>query len=126
VYRALAEATAFGARAIVERFREEGVPIERIVAIGGVARKSPFVVQIVSDVLNMPIDVPASDQCVALGAAIFAAVAAGLYPDIPSAQKALCAPVEKTYIPDSSRTGVYDRLYTKYKKLGAFVESQVN
>jgi L-ribulokinase len=124
VFRALAEATAFGARAIVERFREEGVPIEGIAGIGGVARKSSFVMQIVSDVLNMPIDVIANDQCVASGAAMFAAVAAGLYPDIGAAQKALLAPVEKTYVPNPERAAVYDGLYGQYQVLGAFVEDR--
>jgi L-ribulokinase len=125
VFRALVESTAFGARAIIERFRDEGVAIEGVIAIGGVARKSPFVMQIIADVVKMPINVPASDQCVALGAAIFAAVVAGLYPDIPSAQQMLCAPIEKTYIPNPARARLYDIIYSKYKTLGAFVESQL-
>ncbi|MDR0584283.1 MAG: ribulokinase [Treponema sp.] len=124
VYRALAEATAFGARAIVERFREEGVAIEGIIGVGGVARKSPFVMQIIADVLNMPISVPAGDQPVALGAAMFAAVAAGLYPDIPAAQKAICAPIENTYNPNPREVGIYEKLYGDYKTLGAFVEKE--
>ena len=124
VYRALAEATAFGARAIVERFREEGVAIEGIIGIGGVARKSSFVMQIIADVLNMPIHIPANDQAVALGAAMFAAVAAGLYPDIPAAQKALCAPVDRIYTPNSRNVKIYEDLYRRYKTLGAFVEEQ--
>jgi L-ribulokinase len=122
VYRALAEATAFGARAIVERFREEGVAVEGIIGVGGVARKSPFVMQIIADVLNMPISVPAGDQPVALGAAIFAAVAAGIYPDIQAAQAAICAPLEKTYVPRKREVEIYDRLYRNYLKLGAFAE----
>jgi L-ribulokinase len=123
-YRALAEATAFGARAIVERFRDEGVAIEGIIGIGGVAKKSSLVMQILADVLNMPISIPAGDQSVALGAAMFAAVAAGLYPDIPAAQKALCSPIEKTYNPQPREAGIYGKLYQEYKKLGAFVEEQ--
>jgi len=122
VYRALAEATAFGARAIVERFKEEGVAIEGIIGIGGVAKKSPLIMQIIADVLNMSIHIPSGDQSVALGAAMFAAVAAGLYPDIPAAQKALCSPIENIYTPDSAVVKVYDELYKKYKALGAFVE----
>jgi L-ribulokinase len=122
VYRALAEATAFGARAIAERFREEGVAIEGIIGVGGVAKKSPFVMQILADVLNMPIHVPAGDQSVALGAAMFAAVTAGLYPDIPAAQKQLCAPIENTYAPNPAAVQVYEKLYQDYKTLGAFAE----
>ncbi|MCL2472983.1 MAG: ribulokinase [Treponema sp.] len=125
IFRALAEATAFGARAIVERFREEGVAIEGIIGIGGVARKSPFVMQIIADVLNMPIHIPASDQSVALGAAMFAAVAAGLYPDIPAAQKALCSPIDKVYKPDPEKVKIYEELYGRYKTLGVFAEEQI-
>ncbi|MDR1046802.1 MAG: ribulokinase [Treponema sp.] len=125
VYRAFAEATAFGARAIVECFREQGVPIEGIIGVGGVARKSPFIMQILADVLNMPINVPAGDQAVALGAAMFAATAAGLYPDIPSAQAALCSPIEKVYEPNKEMVKVYDGIYKQYRALGAFVENSV-
>jgi L-ribulokinase len=121
IYRALAEATAFGARAIVERFREEGVAIEGIIGVGGVARKSPFMMQIIADVLNMPINIPAGDQSVALGAAIFAAVAAGLYPDIPAAQKAIGSPIENVYNPDPARVKVYETLYRQYGVLGKYV-----
>ena len=122
VYRALAEATAYGARAIVERFREEGVAIEGVIGIGGVARKSPFMMQLIADVLAMPIHVPGKDQAVALGAAMFAAVAAGLYPDIPAAQKAIGSPIETTYTPDPARARQYEPLYRRYKELGALVE----
>ncbi|MDR3147898.1 MAG: ribulokinase, partial [Treponema sp.] len=122
-YRALVDATAFGARAIVERFREQGVAINEIIGIGGVARKSSLVMQTLADVLNMPIKLPANDQSVALGAAMFAAVASGLYPDIPAAQAALCPPIEKTYVPRPERVPVYDSLYTLYRNLGAFAET---
>jgi L-ribulokinase len=122
-YRALVDATAFGARAIVERFREQGVAIDEIIGIGGVARKSSLVMQTLADVLNMPIKVPANDQAVALGAAMFAAAAAGLYPDIPAAQAALCPPIEKTYIPRPEQALVYDSLYKMYQNLGAFAET---
>ena len=125
VYRALVEATAFGARAIVERFREEGVAIEGVIGIGGVARKSPLIMQVIADVLNTPIHIPASDQAVALGAAMFASVAAGLYPDIPSAQKALCSPIEKIYTPNPAAVKAYEELYQRYKALGLFVEDQI-
>ena len=80
--------------------------------------------QILADVLNMPISVPAGDQSVALGAAMFAAVAAGLYPDIPTAQNSLCAPIESTYNPQPREAGIYGKLYQEYRKLGAFVEQQ--
>ena len=78
IFRALVEATAFGSKAIVDRFRNEGVQIDSVIGIGGIALKSPFVMQTLSDVLNMPIKVCKTDQACALGAAMFAATAAGV------------------------------------------------
>jgi L-ribulokinase len=126
IYRALVEATAFGSRAIAERLAEEGVRVEGVIAVGGIARKSPFVMQIMADVLNTRIEVPAIDQTGALGAAMCASVCAGLYPDIPSAQKAMGAPLDTSYEPDGERVKRYDELYRRYKELGKFVESQVH
>jgi L-ribulokinase len=125
VYRALVESAAFGSRAIVERLRSEGVSVERVAAVGGVARKSPLVMQISSDVLGMDISVSASDQSCALGGAMFAAVAAGLYPDVLSAQAAMRAPVERVYRPDPARRATYDRIYKKYQALGHFAEKEM-
>jgi L-ribulokinase len=122
IYRALAEATAFGARAIVERFREEDIPVREINAVGGVARKSPLVMQILADALNMPIRVLGSDQAVALGAAMFAAKAAELYPDIPAAQRGMGAELEKIYAPVPERVTVYNSVYKRYRLLGNFAE----
>lgn len=122
LYRSLVEAAAFGSRAIVERLAAEGVAVERVAAIGGVARKSPLIMQISADVLGMPISVTSSDQSCALGAAMFAAVAAGLYPDVLAAQGAMHAPAERVYEPDPARKAAYDEIYGKYKALGAFVE----
>jgi L-ribulokinase len=123
LYRALVEATAFGARAVVQRFRAEGIPVETVYAVGGVARKSSLVMQILADVLDMPIQVRKSDQSVALGAAMFAAVVSGLYPDVPAAQGVLCPAVEKTYTPNPARTGIYDALYRRYRELGNFEQA---
>lgn len=122
IYRALVEATAFGSRRIMERFEAHEVPIESIRAIGGIARKSPFVMQVCADVLNRPIDVVASDQCCALGAAVFAATICGAYPTVAEAQAALGSPVCKQFTPDPARARIYDDLYAGYKGLGAFVE----
>jgi len=125
LYRALIEAAAFGSRAIVERMRVEGLPVERVVAVGGVARKSPLVMQISADVLGMDIAVSSSDQSCALGGAMFAACVAGLYPSALDAQKAMRAPIERTYLPDRRRRAAYDALYAKYKALGAFAEKEM-
>jgi L-ribulokinase len=125
VYRALVEATAFGARAIVERFRSQGVRIDGAIAIGGIPRKSPFVMQVMADVLDLAIEVPTAEQPVALGAAMFAATAAGLYPRIEDAQRAMASPIEITYHPDRERATLYASLYRAYLALGSFVEKQL-
>ncbi len=125
IFRALIEATAFGARAIAERFRSEGVRIDAVTALGGVAKKSPAIMQIVCDVMNMPIRVPRSEQTCALGAAMFAAVAAGIHPTVESAMKAMGSGVEREYKPEPARAKAYDELYERYKKLAAFVENEL-
>jgi L-ribulokinase len=122
LYRSLIEATAFGSRAIVERFEIEGVPIERIRAIGGVARKSRLVMQIVADVLGKPIEIVSSDQSVALGAAIFASVAAGIYTSVSKAQQAMKSPIEHVVMPNTSTAEAYNKKYRQYLKLGTLVE----
>ncbi|MFZ5941158.1 MAG: ribulokinase [Bacteroidota bacterium] len=124
IFRALVEATAFGARMINERFISEGIRIDGIIALGGVAKKSTFVMQIVCDVLNMPIKVARSEQACALGSAMAAAVVAGIHRDIPAAQKAMGGGFEKIYYPDPARAAMYGRIFEKYRRLGAFVETE--
>lgn len=125
IYRSLVEATAFGSRAIVERFREYGTQIDSAIAIGGVAQKSPFVMQTVADVMNLDVAVPAGDQTVALGAAMFAATAAGLYARVEDAQQAMSAGTQSIFHPDPKRARLYDGLYEKYVALGSFVEHEL-
>ncbi|MGM0366035.1 MAG: ribulokinase [Actinomycetota bacterium] len=125
IFRALVEATAFGAQAIVERFRDEGIEIEDVVGIGGISQKSPFVMQVLADVMDMPVKVAASEQAVALGAAMFGAVAAGLYGDIGQAQKKMGSGFMTTYQPDRKRAEFYKGLYEKYRKLGDSLEEQL-
>ncbi|MBN8215854.1 MAG: ribulokinase [Spirochaetes bacterium] len=124
VFRALVEATAFGAKNIVDRFEKEGVPIKQVVALGGIARKSGFVMQVSADVLGRPIHVVGSDQCCALGSAMAAAVCAGLYPDFTAAQKKMNSGVAKTYHPNPKNAKAYARLYAAYARLGAFIEGE--
>lgn len=121
LFKALVEATAFGARAITERFREEGVPINSVVVIGGISKKSDYVMQTCADVWNCPIDVLESEQSCALGGAIMAAVAAGEYPTVAEAQQVMASPVCKQYLPDASKVGIYDELYQNYQTLGDYV-----
>jgi L-ribulokinase len=123
IFKALVEATAFGSRMINERFVSEGLRIDGVIAIGGVAKKNPFVMQIVADVLNMPIKVASSDHTCALGSAMAASVVAGVYKDVPSAQKAMGGGFEKEYNPDPVRAKKYDTLFKKYIKLGTFIEN---
>lgn len=118
IFRALVEATAFGSRAIMERMAGEGVAVGEVTAIGGIARKSPFVMQTMADILGVPIRVAASDQACALGAAMYAAVAAGVYADIGGAQSAMGAGSDSEYTPDRSRRERYDGLYAEYLRLG--------
>ena len=125
LYRALVDATAFGSRAIVERFQSSGIPIQSAIAIGGVAKKSPFVMQTVANAMNMDIAVSAADQAVALGAAMFAATAAGLHPGVPEAQQAMSAGIERIYRPDREAAKRYDILYRQYLELGSFVEREL-
>jgi L-ribulokinase len=125
IFRALVEATAFGSRMINDRFISEGVRIDGIIALGGVAKKSEFVMQIVCDVLNMPIKVARSEQACALGSAMAAAVVAGVHPDIPAAQKAMGGGFEKEYHPDKERATIYDKLFQKYQRFGNFVEFEL-
>ncbi len=125
IFKALVEATAFGSRMINERFISEGVRIEGVIAIGGVAKKNPFVMQIVADVLNMPIKVAKSDQTCALGSAMAAAVVAGIYKNVPEAQKAMGGGFENEYKPDPLKAKKYNEIFENYKKLGSFIENHL-
>jgi L-ribulokinase len=116
VYRALIEATAFGARVIVETFERAGVPVEEFIVAGGLL-KNAFLMQIYADVLRRPLSIIGSGQGPALGSAIHAAVAAGAYADIQQASKAMGKRIEGAYEPDPDRADAYDRLYRIYRDL---------
>lgn len=122
IFRALVESTVFGSKAIIDRFIQQGVRIDGVIALGGVARKSGLVMQIMADVLNMPILVSASDQTCALGAAIAASVAGGIYDTFDEAKKAMGSGMEKEYRPISENVDAYASKYEKYLQLGQFVE----
>jgi len=121
IYRALIEATAFGARVIIERLREYGVHIDEVVNCGGIAEKNPLVMQIYADVTGLEMKVARSAQTCALGSAIAGAVAAGQasggYKDFAAAQAAVCGVKARSYKPDPARRAVYDELYPLYRKL---------
>lgn len=117
LYRALVEATAFGARMIVDRVREYGVPVEQVITCGGLAVKSPFLMQVYADILGMPMAVAASDQTCALGAALFGAVAAGAFADVEEAQRKVCRVRERVYQPIPENVAVYAELFRLYRQV---------
>ncbi|WP_025762060.1 ribulokinase [Dyadobacter tibetensis] len=123
IFKAIVEATAFGSKAIVDRYRAEGVPIKEVIALGGVAIKSPFAMQTLSDVLNLPIKITSSDQACALGAAINAAVASAVYTNVQEAQKAMASDYNRIYTPREERVKIYEDLYKRYLSLGQFIEA---
>lgn len=116
VYRALMEATAFGTRRIIDAFTESGVPVEEFIVIGGLL-KNDFLMQLYADVTGRPLSIALSSQGPALGSAIHAAVAAGAYPDVPSAARAMGSVHRYAYRPDPGRQGAYDQLYGEYLRL---------
>lgn len=126
IYRALVESTCFGAKAIVDRFIEEGIPIKGIIGMGGVAKKSHYVMQMMSNVLNMPIRIVKSDQAVALGAAMFAATAAGVFHKVEEAVEAMGSGFEKTYEPDSEMVNHYRKKYQSYRSLAKTMEDRIS
>jgi L-ribulokinase len=126
IFKALVEATCFGSKKIVDRFREEGIVIKSVVALGGVAKKSGYVMQVMADVLNMPIKVASSEQTPALGTAMLAATAAGLYDSAKAAQAAMGSGFDKEYHPIKENVVEYDKLYQKYSRLGEIIESQMD
>ncbi len=122
LFKALVESTCFGARKIVDRFNEQGIQIKGLIGMGGVARKSDYVMQTMADIMNRPIKIHRSDQTCAAGAAMFAATAAGLYPNVKEAMKSMGQGFDKTYQPDAQRVPLYNERYQKYSNLGNFLE----
>jgi len=124
VYRALVESTCFGARSIVERFIENGVPVKGLIGLGGVARKSPYTMQMLADVINMPIRIHRSEQTCAVGAGMFAATVAGIYAHVEEAMHAMGSGFDAEYIPNPEKTAIYSKRYARFKKLGAFIQGE--
>jgi len=122
MFRALVEATCFGAKTIVDRFISENIEVKGIIALGGVAKKSPFIMQMMADILQMPIRVHKSEQTCALGAAMFAATVAGLYNNVSEAMLAMGQGFDATYLPDTDKAALYATRYQQYLSLGNFIE----
>ena len=117
IYRALIEATAFGTRMILEQYEHNGIEIKRVCAAGGIAQKDEMMMQIYADVLGKEISIAASAQAGALGSAIYAAVAAGVYPSVSAAARALAKKPVRVYTPNSDDGKAYNALYAEYKRL---------
>jgi L-ribulokinase len=124
LFKAWVEATCFGAKAIVDRFKEEGVPVKGLIGLGGVARKSPYIMQVMADVMDMPIRIHKSEQTCALGAAMFAATASGVYGKVEDAMHAMGQGFDMEYKPNPAVSGIHKKRFEKYKAFGAFLEEK--
>jgi len=124
IFRALVEATCFGAKAIVDRFNDQGVPVKGLIGLGGVAKKNPYIMQMMADVINMPIRIHRSEQTCAAGAAMFAATVAGIYPKVEEAMAAMGQGFESEYKPSPQRAEFFARRYQRFLTLGNFVDQE--
>jgi L-ribulokinase len=122
IFKALVEATCFGAKMISDRFIKEGVPVKGLIGLGGVARRSPYIMQVMSNVMNMPIRIHKSEQTCALGAAMFAATAAGIYQKVEEAMVAMGQGFDMVYTPEEEKVSIYKLRFEQYKKAGTFIE----
>jgi L-ribulokinase len=125
MFRALVEATCFGAKKIADRFNEEGIQIKGLIGLGGVAKKSPFIMQTMADVMDMAVRVHKSEQTCAAGAAMFAAVAAGIHPNVTDAMGIMGRGFDTEYFPDAGKTAIYAKRYGQYNDFGNFIEEQI-
>lgn len=123
MFKALIESTCFGAKAIVDRFNSEHVPVKGLIGLGGVARKSPYIMQTMANVMDMPIKIHRSEQTCAAGAAMFAATAAGIYPKVEVAMQAMGRGFDAVYEPESGAAIIHKRRYERYKALGKFTSA---
>ena len=124
MYRALVEATAFGTRMIIENFEKYGVRVDEFYASGGIAEKSPFAMQIYSDVIKKPIRISGSTQSCALGSAIFGAVVGKAHPDIVTAAEKMGKLKDVVFYPDEKSSQVYDKLFAEYATLQEYFFKQ--
>lgn len=125
IFKALVEGTAFGAKAIIEQFESQGIPINDVVVVGRYTMKSTFIIQTLCDVINKPVKVINSDYVCALGAAMFAATAAGVYGKVEDAIQAMNAGFSKQLLPNSENVNLYSYIYKVYQKLGKFTEDNI-
>jgi L-ribulokinase len=122
LFKAWVEATCFGAKAIADRITDEGVPVKGLIGLGGVARKSPYIMQVMASVMNKPIRIHKSEQTCALGAAMFAATVAGIYPNAEAAMSGMGQGFDLQFYPESSVVDLYQKRYQQYKAIGDMIE----
>jgi L-ribulokinase len=125
LFKAWVESTCFGAKAIADRFSDEQIEVKGLIGLGGVARKSPYIMQVMADVMNKPIRIHRSEQTCAMGAAMFAAAAAGIYPRVEDAMHAMGQGFDLEYKPQPAKAAIYNRRYNRYKELGKHVENMI-
>jgi L-ribulokinase len=126
IFKSLVEATCFGAKAIADRFTEEGIPVKGLIGLGGVARKSPYIMQVMANVMNTKIKIHKSEQTCALGAAMFASVVAGIHRNVEEAMNVMGQGFDLEFKPEATRTEIYQARYKKYKNLGLMIEESAS
>ena len=125
LYYAIVEATALAMKTIVDHLEQRDIVFDSFIGVGGIAQKSPFVMQMLADAVGKPIRVSQTKQSCALGSAICASVVAGIYPTIEEAQKALCQPILRTYTPDAARRELLQKRHELYRAAGKFTEQHI-
>ena len=125
LYRSLITATALGQKRIIETLEKEGISVSKIVAVGGIAQKSSLLMQTLADALGKNISVSQSTQACARGAAMYAAVAAGIYPDLSRAQAHMCEDFQRVYFPNPEMQMCYARIYQRYLQLSEYMDPQL-
>ena len=117
IFKALIEATAFGAKIIIERYKEYGISIERVINCGGIAVKSPLTMQVYADILGCIMEVSNNEQSCALGAAMAGSVVGGVHKDFEIARLKMTGVNEKVYKPVKENQMIYDQLFKLYKQI---------
>lgn len=122
MFRAIVEAVAFASRTVIDYYESNGIDVSRLVAVGGISQKSPYVMQTLADVMGRRIEVSACKDSCAMGAAVYASVAGGIWPDVVTAQSHICPGSAAQYIPEPSKKEIYDQRYARYQALVSFCE----
>ena len=126
VYCALVKGTVFGCKRVYQSLIDNGIRIDRMIAVGGIAKKSPFIMQMMADAIGVPIMVCKEEQMCAKGAAVYAAVAGGQFGSVEEGQKTYCEEYRANYYPDETKRKMYEDMYQAYLRLGNTVEYELH